>query len=91
MRRSLARSDTIRAGLYQRVSRIASAGCSTVGSELVGGELDRACASAGEAAETLGLVGYAHGAWWLREFRRSVERWARSVPVRALDEQVAVL
>jgi transcriptional regulator with XRE-family HTH domain len=59
--------------------------------ELAGGELDRACASAGEAAETLRQVGYAHGASRLREFRRSVEPWADSAPVRMLDEQLATL
>ncbi len=59
--------------------------------ELAGGELDRACASAGEAAEVLRQVGYAHGASRLREFRRSVQPWADSGAVRALDEQLAVL
>ncbi|HET9894629.1 MAG TPA: helix-turn-helix transcriptional regulator [Streptosporangiaceae bacterium] len=59
--------------------------------ELAGGELDRACASASEAAESLRLVAYAHGAWRLREFRRSVEPWADSAPVRTLDEQLAML
>jgi len=44
-----------------------------------------------KAAESLRQVGYAHGAWRLREFRRSVEPWADSVPVRELDEQLAML
>jgi len=59
--------------------------------ELAGGNLDQACASAGEAAESLRRAGYAVGLGRLREFRRSVERWADSTPVRALDEQLAVL
>ncbi len=59
--------------------------------ELAGGELDRACASAWEAAESLRQVGYAHGVWRLREFRRSVEPWADAEPVRELDEQLAML
>jgi hypothetical protein len=59
--------------------------------ELAGGELDRACASAGAAADVLRQVAYAHGAWRLREFRRSVQPWADSAPVRALDEQLGVL
>ena len=59
--------------------------------ELAGGELDRACASAGDAAESLRLVAYAHGAWRLREFRRSVEPWADSAPVRKLDEHLATV
>jgi tetratricopeptide (TPR) repeat protein len=59
--------------------------------ELKRGNLDQACASAGEAADSLQRVGYAHGTWRLREFRRSVEPWANSTPVRALDEQLSVL
>jgi hypothetical protein len=59
--------------------------------ELAGGELDRACASAGDAAESLRQVGYAHGVWRLREFRRLVEPWAESASVRELDEQMATL
>lgn len=59
--------------------------------DLAGGELDRACASAGEAAESLRQVAYAHGASRLREFRRAVEPWADSAPVRTLDEQLAML
>ncbi len=59
--------------------------------ELAGGELDRACSSAGDAAESLRQVGYAQGVWRLREFRRSVEPWADSKPVRDLDEQLALL
>jgi len=59
--------------------------------ELADGDLDQACASAGEAADSLRRAGYAVGLDRLREFRRSVERWADSTPVRALDEQLAVL
>ncbi|HVB43269.1 MAG TPA: helix-turn-helix transcriptional regulator [Streptosporangiaceae bacterium] len=59
--------------------------------ELAGGDLDEACASAGEAADSLRRAGYAVGLGRLREFRRSVEQWAGSTPVRALDEQLAVL
>ena len=59
--------------------------------ELAGGNLDQACASASEAADSLRRAGYAVGLGRLREFRRSVERWADSAPVRALDEQLAVL
>jgi tetratricopeptide (TPR) repeat protein len=59
--------------------------------ELAGGDLDQACASACDAAEALRWAGYAMGQWRLREFRRSVDQWADSTPVRALDEQLAVL
>lgn len=59
--------------------------------ELAGGDLDQACASAGDAADSLRRAGYAVGLGRLREFRRSVEQWADSTPVRALDEQLAVL
>ena len=59
--------------------------------ELAGGDLDRACATAGDAAEHLRRAGYAVGVGRLREFRRSVDQWSDSVPVKALDEQLAVL
>jgi hypothetical protein len=59
--------------------------------ELAGGDLDQACASAGKAVDSLRRAGYAVGLGRLREFRRSVEKWADSTPVRALDEQLAVL
>jgi len=59
--------------------------------ELAGGDLDRACASAGDAADQLRRAGYAVGVGRLREFRRAVEPWSNSTPVRALDEQLAVL
>jgi len=59
--------------------------------ELAGGDLDRACATAGDAAEQLRRAGYAVGVGRLREFRRSVDKWSDSVPVKALDEQLAVL
>ncbi|HET9894627.1 MAG TPA: hypothetical protein VFQ44_06800 [Streptosporangiaceae bacterium] len=59
--------------------------------ELAGGDLDQACACAGEAADSLRRAGYAMGLGRLRDFRRSVDRWADSTPVRALDEQLAVL
>jgi hypothetical protein len=59
--------------------------------ELAGGDLDRACATAGDAADQLRRAGYAMGVGRLREFRRSVEQWAGSTPVKALDEQLAVL
>jgi len=59
--------------------------------ELAGGNLDQACASAGEAADQLRRAGYAMGLGRLREFRRAVEPWASSTPVRTLDEQLAVL
>jgi transcriptional regulator with XRE-family HTH domain len=59
--------------------------------ELAGGDLDQACATAGDAAEQLRQAGYAVGTGRLREFRRAVEPWANSVPVRSLDEQLAAL
>jgi transcriptional regulator with XRE-family HTH domain len=59
--------------------------------ELSVGDLDQACRIAGDAAEELQQAGYAIGFGRLREFRRSVERWADSAPVRALDEQLAAL
>ena len=59
--------------------------------ELAGGDLDRACATAGDAAEQLRRAGYAVGVGRLREFRRAVGQWSDSTPVKALDEQLAVL
>jgi hypothetical protein len=59
--------------------------------ELAGGDLDRACATASDAADQLRRAGYAVGVGRLREFRRSLEKWADSTPVKALDEQLAVL
>ncbi len=59
--------------------------------ELAGGDLDQACASAGQAADLLRRAGYAVGLGRLREFRRSVQQWADATPVRTLDEQLAVL
>ena len=59
--------------------------------DLAVGDLDKACATAGEAADQLRRAGYAVGVGRLREFRRSVEPWANSTPVRALDEQLAIL
>jgi len=59
--------------------------------DLAVGDLDKACATAGEAADQLRRAGYAVGVGRLRDFRRSVEPWANSTPVRALDEQLAIL
>jgi transcriptional regulator with XRE-family HTH domain len=59
--------------------------------ELSCGDLDQACRIAGDAAGELGQAGYAVGFGRLRDFRRSVERWSDSTPVRALDEQLAAL
>jgi transcriptional regulator with XRE-family HTH domain/tetratricopeptide (TPR) repeat protein len=59
--------------------------------DLACGDLDQACARAGDAAEQLRQAGYAMGFGRLREFRRSVQRWSDSTPVRALDEQLAAL
>jgi transcriptional regulator with XRE-family HTH domain/tetratricopeptide (TPR) repeat protein len=59
--------------------------------ELASGELDRACATAGDAADQLRRAGYAVGVGRLRDFRRAVEPWASSTPVRTLDEQLAIL
>jgi transcriptional regulator with XRE-family HTH domain/tetratricopeptide (TPR) repeat protein len=59
--------------------------------ELAVGDLDQACRIAGDAAAELQQAGYAIGFDRLREFRRCVERWADSTPVRALDEQLAAL
>ena len=50
--------------------------------DLATGDLDQACATAGEAADQLRRAGYAVGVGRLREFRRSVEPWANSTPVR---------
>lgn len=55
------------------------------------GDLDEACRTAGDAAEQLRRAGYAIGFGRLREFRAAVERWSDSIPVRALDEQLAAL
>jgi len=59
--------------------------------ELAGGDVDQACATAGDAVDQLRRAGYAVGVGRLREFRRAVEPWSNSTPVRALDEQLAVL
>jgi hypothetical protein len=59
--------------------------------ELACGDLDQACAIAGEAAEQLSQAGYAIGFGRLRDFRRAVRPWSSSTPVRALDEQLAAL
>jgi len=59
--------------------------------ELSRGDLDQACRIAGDAAGELGQAGYAVGFGRLRDFRRSVEPWSSSTPVRALDEQLAAL
>jgi tetratricopeptide (TPR) repeat protein len=59
--------------------------------DLACGDLDQACARAGDAAEQLRQAGYAMGFGRLREFRSSVQRWSDSTPVRALDEQLAAL
>ena len=59
--------------------------------DLATGDLDHACATAGEAADQLRRAGYAVGVGRLRDFRRAVEPWANSTPVRTLDEQLAVL
>jgi len=59
--------------------------------DLAAGDLDQACATAGEAADKLRRAGYAVGLGRLREFRRAVQPWANSTPVQALDEQLAVL
>jgi transcriptional regulator with XRE-family HTH domain/tetratricopeptide (TPR) repeat protein len=61
----------------------------TVG--LSSGDLDQACRTAGDAADQLRQAGYAVGFGRLRDFRRSVERWSDSTPVRMLDEQLAAL
>jgi hypothetical protein len=59
--------------------------------ELQGGDLDRACGLAGDAAEQLHQAGYATGAGRLHEFRAAVNDWKNTAPVRALDEQLAAL
>jgi transcriptional regulator with XRE-family HTH domain len=59
--------------------------------ELQGGDLDRACALAGDAADQLHQAGYATGAGRLHEFRAAVDHWKTSTPVRALDGQLAAL
>lgn len=58
--------------------------------DLASGDLDQACASAGEAAELLRRAGYSVAHWRLREFRHSVEQWSDAAPVRALAEQLPV-
>jgi tetratricopeptide (TPR) repeat protein len=59
--------------------------------EFSSGDLDQACRTAGDAADQLRQAGYAVGFGRLRDFRRSVERWSDSTPVRVLDEQLAAL
>jgi tetratricopeptide (TPR) repeat protein len=59
--------------------------------ELACGDLDQACATAGDAADQLRQAGYAIGFGRLREFRDSVRPWSNSTPVRTLDEQLAAL
>ena len=59
--------------------------------ELACGDLDQACATAGDAAEQLRQAGYAIGFGRLRDFRSAVGQWSDSTPVRALDEQLAAL
>ena len=59
--------------------------------DLACGDLDQACAMAGDAAEQLHHAGYAMGFGRLKDFRDSVSRWSDSTPVRALDEQLAAL
>ena len=76
-----------RAALKQRAVILAD----TATVELAGGDLDRACATAGDAADQLRRAGYAVGIGRLREFRRAVEPWSSSIPVRTLDEQLEML
>ncbi len=59
--------------------------------ELACGDLDKACATAGDAADQLRQAGYAVGFGRLRDFRGSLVPWSDSTPVRALDEQLAAL
>jgi len=59
--------------------------------ELACGDLDQACATAGDAAEQLQQAGYAVGFGRLRQFRDAVGPWSKSTPVRTLDEQLAAL
>jgi hypothetical protein len=59
--------------------------------ELACGDLDKACATAGDAAEQLSQAGYAVGFGRLQAFRRAVGTWSGSTPVRTLDEQLAAL
>lgn len=59
--------------------------------KLRSGDLDHACHIAGDAAEQLHQAGYATGAERLREFRAEVNPWKTSIPVRALDDQLALL
>jgi ATP/maltotriose-dependent transcriptional regulator MalT len=59
--------------------------------ELHDGDLDKACQVAGDAAEQLRQAGYATGSGRLQEFRRAVDPWKTSFPVRMLDEQLAAV
>jgi tetratricopeptide (TPR) repeat protein len=59
--------------------------------ELHDGNIDHACTIAADAARQLHQAGYATGAGRLREFRTALEPWKTSIPVRALDEQLAAL
>lgn len=59
--------------------------------ELQDGNLDHACKLAANAADQLHQAGYATGTGRLREFRLALEPWRATVPVRALDEQLATL
>jgi hypothetical protein len=93
------KNDESRAELTEAVSRLPNAAVkqravfladiATV--QLACGDLDEACRTAGDAAEQLRRAGYAIGFGRLREFRAAVERWSDSIPVRALDEQLAAL
>jgi transcriptional regulator with XRE-family HTH domain len=59
--------------------------------ELRGGEVDKACLIAGDAADQLHQAGYATGSDRLREFRQAVDPWKASPAVRLLDEQFAAV
>jgi hypothetical protein len=59
--------------------------------ELHDGNLDHACTIASNAANQLHQAGYATAAGRLHEFRAALDPWKTTIPVRALDEQLATL
>lgn len=59
--------------------------------QLACGDLDEACWTGGDTAEQFRRTQYAIGLGRLRAFRAAVGQWSGSIPVRALDEQLAAL
>ena len=57
---------------------------------LATGDLDRSCAIATDAVESLRQAGYATGLDRLRTLRAQMTPWATAAPVRALDQHLAL-